>query len=123
MEQINNWFITGIVKEDNDCLDSDQNPEEFQKMKNWITEIALGDEEAIHKKYLTMSWRFKTLKAAFHTADGSLTKMLMNFPILLLFNTKMQIELNTFLCNPASDVLSRTWNLPSVSFNLIFRQT
>lgn len=111
-EQLEEFLGYGIVFDNSDCLQSAPESQAAQVVDKMITKVSFNNLASLHKKYMSLGWKFKTLKMSYHKAEGDFLGMVMNFPYYMVFNNQLEVAANEFLCNPNEEILSKAWNTP-----------
>ena len=83
-------------------------------MSKLISRESIDGMDTVSSQYKLLGMLFKLLQVSTHHSDGSFFKMCLNFPYYLLFNRKLQTELNLFMAKPSEDTLTATWNFANV---------
>jgi hypothetical protein len=88
-------------------------------MNDWITRVQPTDSKKLNSKYHSLGEKFKALKISFQKAEGSLIGVATKFPYYLIFKSITDSEANLFLSDPKAETLSKVWNSPVRSANLV----
>ena len=113
VQQFIDLFSVAIKADKDDILQLEEDSEILSSIKVIEERVCIGEKNKVHKKYLSLGWKFKTLKVSFAQSDKSLFKALLNFPYYFVFNNRLETRSNQFFANPDQPVLSEVWNAPN----------
>lgn len=114
LDELTELFIVGAILDENDILHKGDDHSDTKALKALIKTHRIGDIRDLQSKYVSLGWKFKTLKVAFDKSQGNLFKLALNLPYYLIFNSKLEAGANAFDADPKQHILSLAWNSAGV---------